>query len=110
MICILVLRTLLYTDINLLLSKNAWLNFIFGVSLIPFILETLIKSSWKTFDKEYPIVPNKLLSVSKLSAENYLKTYASHLGIKWNILRMFNIDIVLLSGYMSIVPKSLFEE
>ena len=35
--------------------------------------------------------PKSLLSVSKLSAENYLKTYASHLGIKWNILRMFNV-------------------
>ena len=27
-----------------------------------------------------------------------------------NILRQFNIDIVILSGYMNIVPKSLFED
>ena len=35
--------------------------------------------------------PKSLLSVSKLAAENYLKIYASHLKIKWNILRMFNV-------------------
>ena len=35
--------------------------------------------------------PKSLLSVSKLAAENYLKIYATHLGIKWNILRMFNV-------------------
>ena len=35
--------------------------------------------------------PKSLLSVSKFAAENYLKIYASHLNIKWNILRMFNV-------------------
>lgn len=35
--------------------------------------------------------PKSLLSVSKLAAENYLKIYSTHLGIKWNILRMFNV-------------------
>ena len=32
-----------------------------------------------------------MLSISKFAAENYLKIYASHLNIKWNILRMFNV-------------------
>lgn len=35
--------------------------------------------------------PKSLLSISKLAAENYLKIYATHLKIKWNILRMFNV-------------------
>ena len=36
-------------------------------------------------------LPKSLYANSKLAAENYLRVYASHLGIKWNILRMFNI-------------------
>ena len=36
-------------------------------------------------------VPKSLYANSKLAAENYLKVYATHLGVKWNILRMFNI-------------------
>ncbi len=36
-------------------------------------------------------VPKSLYANSKLSAENYLKVYATHQNIKWNILRMFNI-------------------
>ena len=32
-----------------------------------------------------------LYAISKKSAENYIRLYGSHLGIKWNILRMFNI-------------------
>ena len=35
--------------------------------------------------------PKSLYAVSKLAAENYLKVYAPHLNIKWNIIRMFNI-------------------
>lgn len=35
--------------------------------------------------------PKSLLSVSKFSAENYLRVFSSHLNIKWNILRMFNV-------------------
>ena len=35
--------------------------------------------------------PKSLLSVSKLSAENYLRVLSSHLNINWNILRMFNV-------------------
>ena len=32
-----------------------------------------------------------LLAVSKLAAENYIRVYSKHLGIDWNIFRMFNI-------------------
>ena len=32
-----------------------------------------------------------LYAISKFSAENYIKVYCSHLGIKWNIMRMFNV-------------------
>ena len=32
-----------------------------------------------------------MYAISKLAAENYLRVYATHLGLKWNILRMFNI-------------------
>ncbi len=35
--------------------------------------------------------PKSLYAISKLAAENYLKVYGGHLGLKWNILRMFNI-------------------
>ena len=35
--------------------------------------------------------PKSLYAISKLAAENYLRVYATHLGLKWNILRMFNI-------------------
>ncbi len=35
--------------------------------------------------------PKSLYAISKLSAENYLRVYATHLKLKWNILRMFNI-------------------
>ena len=35
--------------------------------------------------------PKSLLSVSKFSAENYLRVLSSHLNINWNILRMFNV-------------------
>ena len=38
-----------------------------------------------------PCDPKSLLSISKFAAENYLRIYASHLKIKWNILRMFNV-------------------
>ena len=36
-------------------------------------------------------LPKSLLANSKLAAENYLRIYADHLKIKWNILRMFNV-------------------
>lgn len=32
-----------------------------------------------------------LYAISKFSAENYIKVYCSYLGIKWNIMRMFNV-------------------
>ncbi len=35
--------------------------------------------------------PKSLYGISKFAAENYLQIYSEHLGIKWNILRMFNI-------------------
>ena len=38
------------------------------------------------------------------------KTNQEHYNKIINILRIFNIDMVMLSGYMHIVPKNLFEE
>ena len=35
--------------------------------------------------------PKSLYAISKLAAENYLKVYGNYLGLKWNIVRMFNI-------------------
>ena len=32
-----------------------------------------------------------LYAISKFTAENYIKLYCTHLGIKWNIMRMFNV-------------------
>ena len=32
-----------------------------------------------------------LYSISKLTAENYIRVYCNYLGMKWNILRMFNV-------------------
>lgn len=32
-----------------------------------------------------------LYSISKFAAENYIQIYCNHLGIKWNIVRMFNV-------------------
>lgn len=42
-------------------------------------------------NEESICVPKSLLATSKLAAENYLRIYADHLKIKWNILRMFNV-------------------
>lgn len=50
--------------------------------------ENLIKPKLKEEDE---CSPKSLYAISKLAAENYLKLYAPHLNIKWNILRMFNI-------------------
>ncbi len=35
--------------------------------------------------------PKSLYAISKLAAENYLRVYGDYLGLKWNVLRMFNI-------------------
>ena len=35
--------------------------------------------------------PKSLYAISKLAAENYLRVYGNYLGLKWNIVRMFNI-------------------
>ena len=32
-----------------------------------------------------------LYAISKFAAENYIRVYSEHLGLKWNIMRMFNV-------------------
>lgn len=43
------------------------------------------------FNEKCTCEPKSLYATSKLAAENYLRIYSEYLGIKWNILRMFNI-------------------
>tara|TARA_B100000686_G_C16758848_1_gene957363 strand:+ start:1277 stop:2212 length:936 start_codon:yes stop_codon:yes gene_type:complete len=35
--------------------------------------------------------PKSLYAISKLTAEDYLRVYCKFLGIKWNVIRMFNV-------------------
>lgn len=42
-------------------------------------------------DEKSKCEPKSLYAISKLSAENYIRVYGSYLGIKWNIIRMFNV-------------------
>ena len=42
-------------------------------------------------NEESKCKPKSLYAISKLTAENYIRIYANYLGIKWNIIRMFNI-------------------
>jgi UDP-glucose 4-epimerase len=42
-------------------------------------------------NEDYKCNPKSLYATSKLTAENYIRVYCKFLGIKWNIIRMFNI-------------------
>jgi len=42
-------------------------------------------------NEESKCKPKSLYAISKLTAENYIRVYGNHIGIKWNIIRMFNI-------------------
>ena len=42
-------------------------------------------------NEESKCKPKSLYAISKFAAENYIRVYGNHIGIKWNIIRMFNI-------------------
>jgi len=48
-------------------------------------------SSIESYNENCACEPKSLYAVSKLTAENYIRVYGKHLGIDWNIFRMFNI-------------------
>jgi UDP-glucose 4-epimerase len=41
--------------------------------------------------EDFKTLPGSVYANSKLAAENLLRVYAQPLGIKWNVLRMFNV-------------------
>lgn len=43
------------------------------------------------YDEDMACIPNSLYALSKYTAENYLRVYGERLGLKWNVIRMFNV-------------------
>ena len=48
-------------------------------------------SSTDTYNEFSACEAQSLFGISKLTAENYIRTYGKYLGINWNIFRMFNV-------------------
>ena len=43
------------------------------------------------YQEDMPCNPKSLYALSKYTGEKYLQIYGEHIGIEWNILRMFNV-------------------
>lgn len=45
----------------------------------------------ESYNEDMYCMPKSLYALSKHTAENYIQIYSEHFGLKWNIMRMFNV-------------------